>query len=744
MHSRLRVGRAGAALVLATLIAIGGLAGSAVALSPSLSLSATTTVGDEPVDAIAHGAGQTAEIHLGYGGFGDGSHEVTLRLVGRDNGESAFIQSRRLEVTGDAGRRTIVLHEFFDLSDLQTGLRLELSAFATGVGPNGDEGVRAVLFIDLVPGTIYLDDPPDAPRIDRPTTVRYYGWGREPLLEGIGLYADRSPTGVDQGEDRRLATASVEPAESTFYEGEVEFVPGAALDEESEQLTLQARPLDPASDAPASNLQTLTANRPPVAAIDYSPKPPRVGEVATFSAAGSFDRDGAVERYQWEIVGHDQTSSSRQNVDRIFDAEQTLIVRLTVVDDDGASDVEELEVRVLPPADDGAPDALLLVLAGGAGLLGGLGLRGVLGRAVNRARKRLSRQSRERNRPPQGVVSYFPTSPRVNRPVLFDGSFSIDTDPGDRILSYRWTLGEQELEGPRFVHVFGAADDHDVTLTVTDTHGTVAERTETVTVEDPVGELVLDRVRPDAPGYDHLTPEEEYLVFRNAGDDPLALGGWTVHDAAEAEGRVRPGRHTYAFEAGFELAPDETVALHTGAEPGADGRWAEDAVDHRVFWAKRRAVWNNDGDLVVVEDPDGNPVVATRYERIDDGEYAIEELDAASLEAWFPTVAVTASQRGLAVDLGFGLPLGPLSGLGELLAGAVFRRGPTRFVVSWGAFTVVVGALAWLGDATGVSSLSAMGLLLPITLVLLFIGMGWLVLAKVVGGLRSRFGGPTQ
>lgn len=744
MHSRLPVGRAGAALFLATLIALGGLAGSAVALSPSLSISATTTVGDEPVDAIAHGAGQTAEVHLDYAGFGDGARLVTLRLEGRQNGDSAFIQSRRLEVTGDSGRRTVVLHEFFDLSDLRTGLELELSAFVTDVGPTNDEGARAVTFIDTVPGTVYLDDPPDAPRIDRPTTVRYYGWGREPLLDGIALYADRSPTGEDQGEDRRLATASVEPAPSSFYEGTFEFVPGTALDEETEQLTLQARPLEPASDVPASNLQTLTANRPPVAAIDYSPKPLRVGEFATFTAAGSFDRDGAVERYRWEIVGLDQTSSTRPTVDRRFDAEQTLIVRLTVADDDGASDVEELEVRVLPPADNGRPDALLLVLTGGAGLLGGLGLRGVLGRVVNRARNRRSRRSRERNRPPQGVVSYFPTSPRVNRPVLFDGSFSIDTDPGDRIASYRWTLDEQELQGPRFVHVFGAADDHDVTLTVTDTHGAVGERTETVTVEDPAGELVLDQVRPDAPGNDHFTPEEEYLVFRNAGDETLALGGWTVHDAAEEDGRVRPGRHTYAFEAGFELAPDETVALHTGAEPAGDSRWAEDAVDHRVFWAKRRAVWNNDGDLVVVEDPDGNPVVATRYERIDDGEYAIEELDAASLEEWFPTVAVTASRRGLAVDLGFDLPPGPLSGLGELLAGAAFRRGPSRFVVSWGAFTAVVGALAWLGDATGVSWLSAAGLLLPITLLLLFIGMGWLVLATVVGGLRTRFGGPTQ
>lgn len=744
MHSRLPVGRAGAALVLATLIALGGLAGAAAAQGPSISISATTTVGDEPVDAIAHAAGQTAEIHLDYAGFGDGTHVVTLRLEGRENGDSAFIQSGRLEVTGDAGRETVVLHEFFGLGDLRTGLELELTAFVTDVGPANDEGARAVTFIDTVPGTVYLDAPPDAPRIDQPTTVRYYGWGREPLLEGLGLYADRSPTGVDQGEDRRLATATVEPAQSPFYEGTFEFVPGTALDEETEQLTLQARPLDQASDVPASNRQTLTANRPPVAAIDYSPEPLRVGAVATFSAAGSFDRDGAVERYQWELIGLDQTSSTRRTVDRIFDAEQTLIVRLTVVDDDGASDVEELEVRVLPPADDGGPDALLLVLTGGAGVLGGLGLRGALGRAVKRARERLSRRSREVNRPPQGVVSYFPSSPRVNRPVLFDGSFSIDTDPGDRIVSYRWTLGEQELEGPRFVHAFGEANDHDVTLAVTDRHGATSERTETVTVADPAGELVLDRVRPDAPGSDHFNPEAESLVFRNAGDAPLALGGWTVHDGAEEEGRVHPGYHTYEFEAGFELAPDETVALHTGAEPAADDRWAEDDVDHRVFWGKRRAVWNNDGDLVVVEDPDGNPVVATRYERIDDGEYDIEELDPASLEAWFPTVAVTASRRGLAVDLGFDLPQGPLSGLGELLAGAVFRRGPIRAVVSWGVFSVVVGALAGLGELTGVSSLSAMGLLLPVTLLLLLIGMGWLVLAKIVGGLRTRFGGPTQ
>lgn len=46
MHSRLPVGRAGLAVVLATVITLTGLAGVAAAQGPSLSISATTTVGD--------------------------------------------------------------------------------------------------------------------------------------------------------------------------------------------------------------------------------------------------------------------------------------------------------------------------------------------------------------------------------------------------------------------------------------------------------------------------------------------------------------------------------------------------------------------------------------------------------------------------------------------------------------------------------------------------------------------------
>ncbi len=107
--------------------------------------------------------------------------------------------------------------------------------------------------------------------------------------------------------------------------------------------------------------------------------------------------------------------------------------------------------------------------------------------------------------------------------------------------------------------------------------------------------LVVETIHADASGNDNENLNDEYVVFRNAGETPLDIGGWTVTEGAGRE---------YVFPAGTTLDPGETITLHTGT--GTD-----DATD--LFWGQSRAVWNNDGDTVTVRDESGRRVLTIEY-----------------------------------------------------------------------------------------------------------------------------------
>jgi micrococcal nuclease len=85
--------------------------------------------------------------------------------------------------------------------------------------------------------------------------------------------------------------------------------------------------------------------------------------------------------------------------------------------------------------------------------------------------------------------------------------------------------------------------------------------TETATPSGDDGELVVDEIHADAEGNDHENLNDEYVVFRNAGDEPIEMGGWQVEDEAD---------HTYTVPSGFTLEPGETVTLYTGSGDNTD------------------------------------------------------------------------------------------------------------------------------------------------------------------------------
>jgi hypothetical protein len=92
-----------------------------------------------------------------------------------------------------------------------------------------------------------------------------------------------------------------------------------------------------------------------------------------------------------------------------------------------------------------------------------------------------------------------------------------------------------------------------------------------------------------APGGEQDNLNGEYVCLRNLGDAPAQLAGWQVRD--------RVGT-TYTFPA-FILVSKASVKLHTGIGTNI-------ATD--LYWGRRSAVWNNDGDTVFLYDASANLV----------------------------------------------------------------------------------------------------------------------------------------
>jgi len=107
--------------------------------------------------------------------------------------------------------------------------------------------------------------------------------------------------------------------------------------------------------------------------------------------------------------------------------------------------------------------------------------------------------------------------------------------------------------------------------------------------------LVLSTLHYDAAGNDNENLNDEYVVFENRGEEPVALGGWTVRDEAG---------HTYTFADGFALDPGDPVTLYTGS--------GTDTATER-YWGRSGAVWNNGGDTVTLVDGSGATVLERSY-----------------------------------------------------------------------------------------------------------------------------------
>lgn len=107
--------------------------------------------------------------------------------------------------------------------------------------------------------------------------------------------------------------------------------------------------------------------------------------------------------------------------------------------------------------------------------------------------------------------------------------------------------------------------------------------------------LKVIRFHYDAAGNDNYNLNDEYFVLQNVSDSPIDMSGWTVTDEAG---------HVFRFPSGFILAPGATVTVYTGCGT----RTVE-----KLYWCSGRAIWNNDGDTLILEDATGQEILRYSY-----------------------------------------------------------------------------------------------------------------------------------
>ena len=106
---------------------------------------------------------------------------------------------------------------------------------------------------------------------------------------------------------------------------------------------------------------------------------------------------------------------------------------------------------------------------------------------------------------------------------------------------------------------------------------------------DPIEMIVV----ANPPGNDNYNLNGEYVIIRNNASEPVAIGSWTLCDAA---------RHCFRFPDGSRLI--DSVLVHTGTGP----------TGSRMFYAGfGRAVWNNNGDVATLVDQNGRVTARTEY-----------------------------------------------------------------------------------------------------------------------------------
>jgi len=124
----------------------------------------------------------------------------------------------------------------------------------------------------------------------------------------------------------------------------------------SYQVTLQVT-----DDKGATNTATQTvvvaapANQPPVAQFTVSPANPVVGAPVTFDASSSYDPDGSIVSYQWDLDGNGTIDQTGVTVTVTYYTAASYTITLYVTDNGGLTSQTSKTIQVVPAGPAGMP-----------------------------------------------------------------------------------------------------------------------------------------------------------------------------------------------------------------------------------------------------------------------------------------------------------------------------------------------------------------------------------------------------
>ena len=185
-------------------------------------------------------------------------------------------------------------------------------------------------------------------------------------------------------------------------------------------VTLTVTDDDGTTDSTSKTITVIEANRAPKADFTFLPREPTDLDTIEFTDR-STDPDGRIVKWHWDFG--DGETSTKQNPSHRYQDDGRYTVKLTVTDDDGATDSISQTIIVS-------------------------------------------------NVPPTASFTFSPSHPLVDQPVVFDASAS--SDPDGTIMKYEWDFGDgTTAEGIKVTHTFTDEGSYWVRLTVTDDDGDI-------------------------------------------------------------------------------------------------------------------------------------------------------------------------------------------------------------------------------------------------------------------------------
>ncbi len=283
-----------------------------------------------------------------------------------------------------------------------------------------------------------------------------------------------------------------------------------------------------------NNIMDGLVNQPPVAVIDASPLSGTAPLTVTFDARYSHD-DGQITEYHWDLGDpHDSAPLTTEKGTHTYKYPGTYLVKLTVIDNKGAFDSQQVAITV-------------------------------------------------KNAPPVGNFSISTNAPTVGAAVKFDASESYD--PNGKVVSYHWDFGDGTTgDGVKVTHSYAEKGYYVIKLTVTDDSGATAVVRHAVTVSASGGgcsgggahiPLAVITGIPSCSGGKVGVPIEFNGGYSRASDGHITSYNWNFGDGTTASGvsvshtYQKPGRYiitlTVTDNAGATGSATGSVSIGTGS-----------------------------------------------------------------------------------------------------------------------------------------------------------------------------------